>query len=45
MKKTLFWAPGIIGVANIIFANGNFFMMITGLLLIIVQFWDAYERI
>jgi len=45
MKKLIFWAPSVIGIANLILANGNLWMVITGLLLIGMQIWDVYESL
>lgn len=41
-RRLLLWAPGILGVANLIFAT-NIWMQITGVLLIVMQAFDLYE--
>lgn len=42
-RRILLFAPGILGVANLLLANGNIWMMITGVCLLIIQAFDLYE--
>jgi hypothetical protein len=42
-RRILLFAPGILGIANLLLANGNIWMMTTGVCLLIIQAFDLYE--
>lgn len=37
------WGPGVLGSLNLALANGNIWMVITGILLIIMTVMDFFE--
>lgn len=43
IRKYMFWAPGILGVGNILLA-ANPWMLIGGILLLVMQIWDIYDE-
>jgi len=42
-RRLVLFAPGVLGVANLLLAQGNIWMMITGVCLLIIQAMDLYE--
>lgn len=44
-RRLVLFAPGVLGVANLLLAQGNIWMMITGVCLLIIQAMDLYEQV